>query len=70
MAAYRRVYDSRHLICRLTAKIRDQLRNPTLGKRVWATYTYLARIQLTLEFNPSSETANIQMLDLPVNEQA
>jgi len=29
MAAYRRVYDSRHL--RLTAKNRDQLRNPTLG---------------------------------------
>ena len=24
--------------CRLTAKNRDQLRNPTLGNRVWATY--------------------------------
>jgi len=34
MAAYRRVYDSRHLH-RLTAKNRDQLRNPTLGNRVW-----------------------------------
>jgi len=33
MAAYRRVYDSRHL--RLTAKNRDQLRNPTLGNRVY-----------------------------------
>jgi len=45
MAAYRRVYDSHHL--RLTAKNRDQLRNPTLGNRVWATFTfsptYLAR---------------------------
>ena len=30
MAAYRRVYDSRHL----QAKNRDQLRNPTLGNRV------------------------------------
>jgi len=29
MAAYRRVYDSRHL--QATAKNRDQLRNPTLG---------------------------------------
>ena len=31
MAAYRRVYDSRHLHA-------DQLRNPTLGNRVWATF--------------------------------
>ena len=34
MAAYRRVYDSRHL------QNRDQLRNPTLGNRVWATFTF------------------------------
>ena len=25
-----------HITCRLTAKNRDQLRNPTLGNRVWA----------------------------------
>jgi len=25
----------------LTAKNRDQLRNPTLGSRVWATFTFL-----------------------------
>ena len=31
MAAYRRVYDSRHLQA-------DQLRNPALGNRVWATF--------------------------------
>jgi len=24
--------------CKLTAKNRDQLRNPTLGNRVWATF--------------------------------
>jgi len=30
-----------HVTCRLTAKNRDQLRNPTLGHRVWATYTFL-----------------------------
>ena len=38
MAAYRRVYDS--VTCRLTAKNRDQLRNPTLGNRVWARFTF------------------------------
>jgi len=26
-----------HVTCRLTAENRDQLRNPTLGNRVWAT---------------------------------
>jgi len=31
--------------CRLTAKNRDQLRNPTLGKRVWATFTYLFKLE-------------------------
>ena len=30
-----------HLTCRLTAKNWDQLRNPTLGNRVWATFTFL-----------------------------
>jgi len=42
MAAYRRVYDSfmTHVTCRLTAKNRDQVRNPTLGNRVWATFTF------------------------------
>jgi len=28
-----------HTACRLTAKNRDQLRNPTLGNRVWETFT-------------------------------
>jgi len=31
-----------HVTCRLTAKNRDQLRNPTLDNRVWATFTFLA----------------------------
>jgi len=30
-----------HATCKLTAKNRDQLRNPTLGNRVWATFTFL-----------------------------
>jgi len=38
MAAYRRIYDSRHL--QADCQNRDQLRNPTLGNRVWATFTF------------------------------
>ena len=30
-----------HVTCRLTAKNRDQLRNPTFCNRVWATFTFL-----------------------------
>jgi len=30
-----------HATGRLTAKNRDQLGNPTLGNRVWATFTFL-----------------------------
>ena len=29
-----------HVTCRLTAKNRDQLRNPRLGSRVWASFTF------------------------------
>ena len=36
MAVYRRVYDSRHL--QADCQNRDQLWNPTLGNRVWATF--------------------------------
>ena len=31
-----------HVTCRLAAKNRDQLRNPTLGNRVWATFTFFS----------------------------
>jgi len=34
-----------HVTCRLTAKNRDQLRNPTLGNRVWATFTFYYTIR-------------------------
>ena len=38
-----------HVTCRLTAKNRDLLRNPTLGSQVWATFTFLCMyVQLTL----------------------
>ena len=36
MAAYRRFMT--HITCRLTAKNRDQLRNPTLCNQVWASF--------------------------------
>jgi len=29
-----------HVTCRLTARNRDQLRNPTLGNLVWAIFTF------------------------------
>jgi len=35
------------ITCRLTAKNRDQLRNPTLGSRIWATFTFL-KLYLTI----------------------
>jgi len=41
MAAYRRVY----VTCTLTAKNRDQLLNPTLGNRVWATFTFFVLVR-------------------------
>ena len=31
-----------HVTCRLTAKNRDQFRNPMLGNRVWDAFTFLA----------------------------
>ena len=38
MAAYHRVYDSRHL--QADCQEPDQLRNPTIGNEVWATFTF------------------------------
>ena len=38
MATYRQVCDLRHL--QADCQERDQLRNPTLGTRVWATFTF------------------------------
>jgi len=35
-----------HVTCRLTAKNRNQLRNPTLGNRVWATFAFLSALRM------------------------
>ena len=48
MAAYSLVYDSRHL---QAAKNRNQLRNPTLGNRVWAIFTFTLRLREALPFD-------------------
>jgi len=41
MTAYRRVLGfTTHITCMLTAKNWDQLRNTTLGNRVWASFTF------------------------------
>ena len=46
-----------HVTCRLTAKNRDQLRNPTLGNRVWATFTFIAtRQRRALKVTPQVAT--------------
>jgi len=45
-----------HVTCRLTAKNRDQLRNSTLGSRVWATFTFLLLVlQVRLYYNQANE---------------
>jgi len=47
-----------HVTCWLTAKNRDQLRNPTLGNRVWATFTFFLSAQ-------SSVVCRFSLLALP-----
>ena len=42
-----------HVTCRLTAKNRDQLRNPTLGNRVWATFTFYTPLRPPFASMPS-----------------
>jgi len=69
MAAYRRVYDSRHLQADCQEHW-NQLRNPTLGSRVWAT---VHSVQYTARFS-SDRVALISGLwmtsYLPVISQA
>ena len=37
-----------HVTCRLTAKNRDQLRNATLGNRVWATFSSVGKYRCAI----------------------
>ena len=45
-----------HVTCRLTAKNRDQLRNPALGNRVWATFTFLMLALFTSAYSLRGHT--------------
>ena len=47
-----------HVTCRLTAKNRDQLRNPTLGNRVRATFTFTIFFQF-LVYDADLRLANV-----------
>ena len=49
-----------HVTCRLTAENRDQLRNLTLGDRVWATFTFLTESLLTPDFGSEFTTAGAE----------
>ena len=56
-----------HVTCRLTVKNRDQLRNPTLGNRVWATFTFLSTglIFVTPVASGAAERANVGLCSAP-----
>jgi len=45
-----------HVTCRLTAKNRDQLRNPTLANRVWATFPFFKTVSATGDAGDTSPT--------------
>ena len=57
--------------CRLTAKNRDQLRNPTLGNRVWASFIFLlicrygALVRQQTASVSSGSTASLSTSPLP-----
>ena len=53
-----------HINCRETAKNRDQLRNPTLGNRVWTTFT-CRRDETTSEATLSAHLIAVWSLEPP-----
>jgi len=54
MAAYRRVYDSRHLHADSQEPGSAHLRNTTLGNRVWAAFTFLHSLWVKKNKTPNS----------------
>jgi len=48
-----------YVTCRLTAKNRDQLRNPTLGNRVWASFLLPSIIVIYINSNSNNKWADI-----------
>jgi len=51
-----------HVTGRLTAKNRDQLRNPTLGNRVWATFTFFTWLLVWQACNAHSKKVDVLIL--------
>jgi len=49
-----------HFACRLTAENRDQLRNPTLDDRVWATFSSRQRTVAANVFRCDARNDNVQ----------
>ena len=54
-----------HVTCRLTVKNRDQPRNPTLGNRVWSTFTFS---YFPLELCPKLRTSLRHIVSISVVE--
>jgi len=53
-----------HVTFRLTAKNRDQLRNPMLGSGVWATFTFYRLSRVVPDEGPLNVRARVlQVLD-------
>jgi len=51
-----------HVTCRLTAKNRDQLRNPTLGNRVRAVFTFLFLVTLCLGRTADKQLKSVELM--------
>ena len=67
-----------HVTCRLTAKDRDQLRNPTLGSRVWATF-YLFTLRYCIVkvqyieavyYLPASDVGEVNQRPVAIDDSA
>ena len=53
-----------HITCRLTTKNRDQLRNPTLGNRVWTTFIFFTSYRVDhLVFDKNGPAGTIGLAD-------
>jgi len=65
MAAYRLVYDSRHLQAD-SAKDRDQLRNPTLGNRVWAAFLIVQKARIVCSLNSRDTSVGRALLSVSI----
>ena len=53
-----------HATCRLTTKNRDQLRNPTLGNRVWATFFAMYKLVVYTSGLPTLRNSDILVIQI------